>query len=334
MNAVNQFNHCPGCGTEIKSNHKFCPFCGEDLNIQEYQPMNFEPPTQMLPEVQSYPDQIVDEYDSEYYSEPSYNNPSYSHPNINRAYSGPNTNNVYTNHNNGYSTNYPNNPYNNAVNYNNTYNQYSQSNYANPAIDVYNARPKKSYKNLIIWIATSFAILVAVIATIFVIKYFSDKKAAEELKKNQQLAYEEYMDDAYDFYAGIAADAIKLVEIGNDVEKYWYDAIWENEYGGNVDLAVDNAFLINSSDMNTIKSNYSTYELMFDELCEIPEGEKKSELENSREEITNLWKAYEELYHVVTEPAGSIVTFADNLKEADSELSDVISECEYIIYGN
>lgn len=307
MNVVNTLSECPKCGTTLKSYHKFCPVCGEDLNVHEIQPP-IDPPLQLPSQMPVYPDQTINNYQ----------------PN---SYQNQNVNNVYANQNGGYADNYPNNNYNQV-------NQYPHANYSNPAIDVYNAKPKKSYKNLIIWIATSVAIVVAAVTAILVIKHFSDKKAAEELKKSQELAYEEYMDDAYDFYIGISADAVKLAEIGSDVEKYWYDAIWENEYGGDVDLAVDNALLINSSDLTTIKSNYGTYELLYEELSEIPEGEKKSEIEDAREEITNLWNAYDDLYSIVTEPAGSIVTFGDDLKAADQELADVISDCEYIIYGN
>ena len=184
------------------------------------------------------------------------------------------------------------------------------------AINQFNAnidQPQKKSKLVPIIIAASAALLV-VLGIVFGVSA-AKKKAAEE-------ARDEYIDAAEEFYE-LALDAgTNLEDVVDTVQNYWYDNIWYDKHGNDIDDAVAAALRDKSSELDQAEDYDEDMQRLYNQLKTIPDNvsdEDARELKKIRDAVKELYSVYGEFYDMATDPSGSYNSYSEANEETTDE---------------
>lgn len=184
--------------------------------------------------------------------------------------------------------------------------------------------PGKSKKVPIIIGAVS--LVVVVIATIIIMSVMSAKRA-EENRDN-------YISDATRFLDTTMDAGINLEDIVDTIQEYWYDNIWYDLHGYDIDAAIAEALDDKSAELSQAKSDKKKVDELYSKLKNIPEEipeEDRDRLKKIHVAVIGLYNFYEAYYEMAIEPSGSYNTYSasnssttDGFIDAYDELSELL----------
>ncbi len=104
------------------------------------------------------------------------------------------------------------------------------------------------------------------------------------------------------FYDAVVESQTRLNNVADTIYNYWYDAIYEDEYSGSIDLAIAFAMSDCKEDINFIKTNETSIQSLYKIV-------RDSELKS---EVKEVMTAYSDYYEFVINVSGSFKTYSEN----------------------
>ena len=105
-----------------------------------------------------------------------------------------------------------------------------------------------------------------------------------------------------DFYDAVAESQICLDEIADETYSCWYDAIYNNKYSKDINIAIATARANNRENLNFIDENETKIQSLYKEV-------RDSEL---KDEVKAVMSAYSDYYEFVVNVSGSFNSFSAN----------------------
>ena len=103
-------------------------------------------------------------------------------------------------------------------------------------------------------------------------------------------------------------------EVADDIYSNWYNAIYNDAFGGSINLAIYYAQTENSANLETIKSNDALIQNLY-----------KSVRETSLSaEIKSVMNAYAEYYELVVNVSGSFQTYSKTKETLKKQLASAL----------
>lgn len=126
--------------------------------------------------------------------------------------------------------------------------------------------------------------------------------------------------DIQSFYNKVIESQQCLDIVADDIYSYWYDAIYEDKYGGDINKAILYAQLENSENLDKIKANESEIQSLYKEVRD----------SDFSLEVKAVMSAYTDYYEFVVNVSGSFKSYSadkETLKKAlASALKDLALE--------
>ena len=121
-----------------------------------------------------------------------------------------------------------------------------------------------------------------------------------------------------EFYETVVISQECLDSVADDIYRYWYDAIYNDKYGGSIDLAIAYAQIDNEENLATIETNDSNIKTLYKSI-------KGSEL---GEEIKAVMSAYSDYYEFVVNVSGSFNSFSASKEKLKKELASALKDLQ------
>lgn len=116
------------------------------------------------------------------------------------------------------------------------------------------------------------------------------------------------------FYDLVVQSQECLDKVADDIYAYWYDAIYEDEYGGDISRAVYWAKQDNEENLSKIEANDSAIQSVYKEI-------KNSEFS---EQIKAVMSAYSDYYELIVNVSGSFRTYSANKETLKKGLASAL----------
>lgn len=116
------------------------------------------------------------------------------------------------------------------------------------------------------------------------------------------------------FYETVTQSQKCMDEVADDIYSNWYNAIYNDAFGGSINLAIYYAQTENSANLETIKSNDALIQDLY-----------KSVRETSLSaEIKSVMSAYAEYYELVVNVSGSFQTYSKSKETLKKQLASAL----------
>ena len=193
--------------------------------------------------------------------------------------------------------------------------------------------PKKKRKNIIIIAA---ALLVAIVAA-FVGNGLHQQKLAQEAAQRR----EEYAQKLKSVTSTMLITAINAENAGNLIRNVWYNSIYEERdsetdkytrpngyFLDDFNDALDNLF----SDAS-FRSRLTTIETEQEQVAKVMKDMKNppEEFQEAYQVLKELYNAFTVMTNLATNPTGSLTSFTQEFREADSEFASRYDEIQLYI---
>lgn len=117
-----------------------------------------------------------------------------------------------------------------------------------------------------------------------------------------------------EFYEAVVESQTRMDIVADDIYDYWYDAIYNDKYSGNINLAIAFALDDNSENIDFIKENETKIQSLYKEV-------RDSEL---KDEIKAVMTAYSDYYEFVINVSGSFNSYSSNKETYKKELANAL----------
>lgn len=197
----------------------------------------------------------------------------------------------------------------------------------NAAISKFNAgveKKKKKSKTLPIVIA---AVLVVVAALGFFISNTMGEKKAEEAKQ-------EYVANVEDFLALSLTAGANLEDIADTIQKYWYENIWEDKHGSDINDAILYAMIDKADEIGDAEDYDSQMKTLYSKIKKVPENISEDDLDDIEElceAVKDLYNVYTDFYSLATDPSGNYNSYSDKNNETTDEFLSCYRALENLI---
>ncbi|MBE7033261.1 MAG: zinc-ribbon domain-containing protein [Ruminococcaceae bacterium] len=191
------------------------------------------------------------------------------------------------------------------------------------AVDQFNAnvennKKKKKSKALPIIIAIA---LIVCIGVGFIVSNILEAKKAEETKK----AKEEYIATVEEYYELSITAGVNLEDIADTVQRYWYENIWYDRHGYDINDAIYYALVDRSDEINQAETYDAKLRELYAKIKNVPKkikGKDLEEVEELRDAVKELHNVYTDFYSLATDPSGSYNSYsADNSSTTNEFIS-------------
>ena len=119
---------------------------------------------------------------------------------------------------------------------------------------------------------------------------------------------------ATEFYETVTESQTKLDKVADDIYSYWYDAIYNKKYSGNINLAISLAQSSNSTNIEFIKSNETTIQSLY-------KGLRDSTYSS---EVKDVMSAYSSYYEFVVNVSGSFNSYSSSKETLKKDLANAL----------
>lgn len=177
----------------------------------------------------------------------------------------------------------------------------------NSAISQFNAgvdQKKKKSKKLPIILGI---VAVAVVGLVFLITSITSSNKASA-------AREQYLKDAKEFMTLSYTAASNLEDIADTIQKYWYENIWEDKHGSDINAAILYAMVDKSSEITLAESYNTRLETLYNKVKKVPDDISEKDKEEIKEicsAIKELYNVYSDFYDLATDPSGNYNSYSD-----------------------
>ena len=185
----------------------------------------------------------------------------------------------------------------------------------NAAINQFNAgveKKKKKSKALPIILAV---VLVAAIAIgVFVSNTLSAKKAEE--------ARDEYIENVEEFLSLSLTAGSNLEDIADTIQTYWYENIWEDKHGDDINDAILYALIDKSDEIDQAEEYDTKMKDLYSKIKKVPDGlaeEDVDDIEELCEAVKDLYNVYTDFYSLATDPSGNYNSYSDSNNDTTDE---------------
>ncbi len=120
------------------------------------------------------------------------------------------------------------------------------------------------------------------------------------------------------FYETVVSSQECLDIVADDIYSNWYDAIYEDEYGGSIDLAIAYAQIDNEENLKIIKDNDAIIKELY----------KKVRNSVFEDEIKEVMSAYSDYYEFVVNVSGSFNSFSASKETLKKELASALKDLQ------
>ena len=121
------------------------------------------------------------------------------------------------------------------------------------------------------------------------------------------------------FFVKVNESKELLNTVADDIYSYWYVAIYEDEYLGNINYAIEQVQSDNGKNIETIKSNDKRIDDIYKKV-------KEGDLSNEIEEVI---RAYKDYYEFVINVSGSFVSYSESRGTKKKQLESALSNLKY-----
>lgn len=125
-------------------------------------------------------------------------------------------------------------------------------------------------------------------------------------------------DSNEEFYEAVSESQELLDDVADDIYNNWHGAIYNDEFGGDIDVAIYAAQLDHSDDIKKIKSNDSIIKDLY----------KKVRDGKLSDETKDVMQAYNEYYEFVINVSGSFNSYSANKETLKKALSSALKNLE------
>lgn len=197
----------------------------------------------------------------------------------------------------------------------------------NSAISQFNAgveKKKKKSKALPIIIAV---VLVACIGIGLVVSNIMGQKKAEE-------AYNDYIANVEEFLSLSLTAGSNLEDIADTIQEYWYDNIWNDMWGDDINDAILYAMIAKSDEITQAETYDSQMKSLYSKIKNVPDGisdEDKDEIEELCEAVKELYNVYTDFYSLAIDPSGNYSSYSDDNNETTDEFLSCYRALENLI---
>lgn len=181
------------------------------------------------------------------------------------------------------------------------------------AINQFNAGvTKKKSKALPIILAV---VLVAAIAIgVFVSNTLSAKKA-EEVR-------DEYIENVEEFLSLSLTAGSNLEDIADTIQTYWYECIWEDKHGDDINIAILYAMADKSDEINQAEEYDAQMKNLYSKIKKVPDGLSEEDIDDIEElcdAAKDLYNVYTDFYSLATDPSGNYNSYSDRNNDTTDE---------------
>ncbi len=121
-------------------------------------------------------------------------------------------------------------------------------------------------------------------------------------------------DKVKQFYDAVVASQEKLDTVADDIYNCWYDAIYNDKYRGDINVAIAYAEDENSENLAFIETNEQTIQSLYKEV-------RDSEFSS---EVKNVMSAYSSYYEFVVNVSGSFNSYSSSMETLKKELANAL----------
>lgn len=183
------------------------------------------------------------------------------------------------------------------------------------AINQFNAGvDKKKKKAKVLPIILAIIAVIAIAAVVIGGKISGAKKA--------EAAKDEYLANAKTFKSKIYTAGSNLEDIADTIQKYWYENIWEDKHGSDIDEAILYAMIDKSDEIDKAEKYDSELATLYSKLKRVPDNiseEDKEEIKEICDAVKDLYNVYSEFYDLATDPSGNYNSYSDNNNDTTNE---------------
>lgn len=188
----------------------------------------------------------------------------------------------------------------------------------NSAISQFNANVDQKKKKGKAKFIVLGIVLIAIIGAVFAITSVMSANKAKAAK-------EQYLKDAKEFASTAYTAAANLEDIADTIQRYWYENIWEDKHGSDIDSAILYA-MIDMSDEISLAGTYDTeLETLYNKIKKVPDDVSDDDEDDLKEicsAVKDLYNTYSDFYDLATDPSGNYNSYSDkNNSTTDSFIS-------------
>ena len=185
----------------------------------------------------------------------------------------------------------------------------------NAAINQFNAGvEKKKKKSKVLPIVIAAVLAVAVAVGVFVSNTLSAKKA-EEAKK-------EYIANVEEFLSLSLTAGSNLEDIADTIQTYWYECIWEDKHGDDINVAILYAMADKSDEINQAEEYDAQMKDLYSKIKKVPDGLSEEDIDDIEElcdAAKDLYNVYTDFYSLATDPSGNYNSYSDRNNDTTDE---------------
>lgn len=143
-------------------------------------------------------------------------------------------------------------------------------------------------------------------------------------KEEQQKARIEYLKSVKEFQVNLLIAGINLEDIADTTQKYWYENIYEDKHGSDINEAIINASLDKSSQISKAEEYNEELKELYTTLKEIPKGSE--DLSELLDIISNVYNSYTDFYDLAIYPEGNYNQYSENNNDKTNDFLDSYRE--------
>ncbi len=121
-----------------------------------------------------------------------------------------------------------------------------------------------------------------------------------------------------ELYDAVCESQSRLDLIADDIYQCWYDAIYNDEYSSDINVAIYTAQIYNSDNLNFVKENDEKIQSIYKDV-------RDSDLKS---EIKAVMLAYNDYYELVINVSGSFNNYSQNKETYKKQLAAALKNLE------
>ncbi len=122
-----------------------------------------------------------------------------------------------------------------------------------------------------------------------------------------------------EFYNTVTESQELLDIVADDIYSYWYDAIYEDEYGEDINVAIAMATIDNEENIEEIEE-------LDTKIAELFKVAKETDADT---QVKAVMSAYSDYYELVINVSGSFKSYSENKETLKKELASTLKDLSY-----
>jgi predicted nucleic acid-binding Zn ribbon protein len=199
----------------------------------------------------------------------------------------------------------------------------------NPAISHFNetvVQTKKKKKKGPLFIAIAIILVLAIA--------IGSAVSASNKEQRAAAAKASYLADASEFLSFSLTAGSNVEDIVDTIQTYWYDSIWKDKYGGDINNAIAYAMRDKSSAIDKAETHFYTMQSLYNRLRYVPDDiadEDRYYIERIANAVCDLYDVYYEFYQMAVDPSGSYNSYSAANKDVTNKFLDYYDALDNLI---